>query len=58
MEKTRSRTSSDPEKHIETRSQDSSLVVDPALKKVWGKIDMWVLPVVAMFYFLSFLVSA
>jgi sugar phosphate permease len=29
---------------------------DPVMeKKVWRKIDLWVLPVVAMFYFLSFL---
>jgi hypothetical protein len=57
-----SRTSTvDPEKHaIETSSLSSEPVathVDPALDKVvWRKLDMWILPVVAMFYFLSFLV--
>jgi len=30
---------------------------DPALEKVWRKVDLYVLPVVAMFYLLSFLVS-
>lgn len=32
---------------------------DPAMeKKVWRKIDTYVLPIVAMFYLLSFLVSS
>ena len=31
---------------------------DPTLEKtVWRKLDKWILPVVAMFYLLSFLVS-
>ena len=30
---------------------------DPALEKVWRKMDLYILPVVAMFYLLSFLVS-
>jgi hypothetical protein len=58
-----SRTSTvDPEKHaIETSSLSSEPVpvqLDPALDKiVWRKLDLWILPVVSMFYFLSFLVS-
>lgn len=37
---------------------DESLALDPALEKiVWRKMDKWILPVVAMFYLLSFLVS-
>ena len=31
---------------------------DPALEKVWRTIDFYVLPVAAMFYLLSFLVSS
>lgn len=35
-----------------------STVFDPALERiVWRKMDKWVLPIVSMFYFLSFLVS-
>jgi len=30
---------------------------DPPLEKVWRKVDLYILPVVAMFYLLSFLVS-
>ncbi|KAF8068065.1 major facilitator superfamily domain-containing protein [Lyophyllum atratum] len=49
----------DPEKFVDSSSVDAGSVasapVDPVLEKAWGKIDMWVLPVVAMFYFLSFL---
>lgn len=38
------------------RSESPSTVFDPLLEKqVWRKLDMWILPVVAMFYFLSFL---
>lgn len=37
---------------------DKSTIIDPALEKVvWRKMDKWILPVVAMFYLLSFLVS-
>jgi sugar phosphate permease len=37
-------------------SSDYPVVDDPAMeKRVWRKIDMYVLPVVAMFYLLSFL---
>jgi hypothetical protein len=59
-EKALSHTSMDPEKHtIETSSLGSDAVapVDPALEKVvWRKLDLWILPTVAMFYLLSFLV--
>lgn len=35
----------------------SSSIYNPALeKRVWRKLDLYVLPVVAMFYLLSFLV--
>ena len=36
---------------------DKDLTRAPALEKVWRKMDLYVLPVVAMFYLLSFLVS-
>ncbi|KAG6810625.1 hypothetical protein H0H93_014850 [Arthromyces matolae] len=41
----------------ETDSDDSndSVVFDPKLEKTWRRIDLFVLPVVAMFYLLSFL---
>ncbi|GLB38895.1 putative major facilitator superfamily protein [Lyophyllum shimeji] len=55
----KSQGSPDPEKLVETSSvgtsSDSPAPVDPTLEKAWRKIDMWVLPVVAMFYLLSFL---
>lgn len=39
-------------------SNEFRIVEDPAMeKRVWRKIDMYVLPIVAMFYLLSFLVS-
>ena len=45
-----------------TATDDSSweTLVDPAdtmEKRIWHKLDLYILPVVAMFYFLSFLVS-
>lgn len=57
--------SSDPEKvpNSEARSgasdrSETPLLVDDALeRRVWRKLDWYVLPVVSMFYFLSFLVS-
>ncbi|KAF8219144.1 MFS general substrate transporter [Tricholoma matsutake] len=58
-DKALSRSSIDPEKHaIETSSlgSESSARVNPALEKVvWRKLDLWILPTVAMFYLLSFL---
>ncbi|KAF5335882.1 hypothetical protein D9757_015139 [Collybiopsis confluens] len=37
-------------------SSDLRMVEDPAMeKRVWRKIDFYVLPIVAMFYLLSFL---
>lgn len=59
-DKAPSQTSLDPEKHaIETSSLGSEpyAQVDPDLDKVvWRKLDMYILPTVAMFYLLSFLV--
>ncbi|KAG6815558.1 hypothetical protein H0H87_000568 [Tephrocybe sp. NHM501043] len=49
----------DPEKVTEGTSSiaDSSTeaIYDPTLEKTWRKVDCYVLPVVAMFYLLSFL---
>jgi len=54
-----SRTSVDPEKITDSDStssdSDVSPTFDPALERVWRKIDLFVLPIVAMFYLLSFL---
>jgi hypothetical protein len=51
----------DSEKYFDASSVNSRTgiaVQDPALEKtVWRKLDKWILPVVAMFYLLSFLVS-
>jgi len=58
MDKVPSRTSTDPEKLADTSSVGSSPapVVDPVLERtVWRKLDRWILPVVTMFYLLSFL---
>ncbi|RDB17458.1 hypothetical protein Hypma_001625 [Hypsizygus marmoreus] len=56
-EKDLSQISIDPEKVVDSSRSDSGSPppTDPALEKVWRKIDLWVLPVVAMFYLLSFL---
>lgn len=50
---------SDLEKHVDSSSLSSdSHIADPVLdRKVWRKLDSYLLPVVAMFYLLSFLVS-
>ncbi|KAJ3507119.1 hypothetical protein NLJ89_g6486 [Agrocybe chaxingu] len=55
-------TSSHHEKRRESDISSSSsespspvVVVDPALERVWRKLDIWILPVVTMFYLLSFL---
>ncbi|RDB27444.1 hypothetical protein Hypma_004085 [Hypsizygus marmoreus] len=52
-----SQTSIDPEKVIDSSGSfnESPALSDPSLNKVWRKIDLFVLPVVSMFYFLSFL---
>ncbi|KAH9482229.1 putative transporter [Psilocybe cubensis] len=63
MDRTSSRTSGDPEKHESSISEASAsanpspaLLLDPAMqKKVWRKMDLWIIPVVTMFYLLSFL---
>ncbi|KAF9459787.1 major facilitator superfamily domain-containing protein [Collybia nuda] len=60
MEKAPSQTSSDPEKTHNGSGELSTFSdvapIDPALERVvWRKIDFWLLPVVSMFYFLSFL---
>lgn len=64
MQHTPSRSSGEPEKHDDLTASsrnDSDLsepIIDHTLEKtVWRKLDLWILPVVAMFYFLSFLVS-
>ncbi|KAG5651578.1 hypothetical protein H0H81_008161 [Sphagnurus paluster] len=59
MSEKASHTFMDVEKHpIDTSSSAStSSQNDPALKKTWRKIDMYILPVAAMFYLLSFLVT-
>jgi hypothetical protein len=57
--------SADPEKREKHSLSDQSLdglaeapLVDDALeKRVWRKLDLFVLPVVSMFYLLSFIVS-
>ncbi|KAH9485871.1 putative transporter [Psilocybe cubensis] len=61
MDKVSSRTSGDPEK-VQDRSSVSSgspvtaRDVDPALeKRIWRKMDLYILPVVTLFYLLSFL---
>jgi hypothetical protein len=61
-EKSFSHTSMDAEKHIiettSTLGSDVGAPLDPAMEKVvWRKLDMWILPTVAMFFLLSFLVS-
>jgi len=54
---------SDIEKHSDhdsksVSSSEPEVAVDPEMeKKVWRKLDMYVLPIVAMFYLLSFLVG-
>ncbi|KDR84326.1 hypothetical protein GALMADRAFT_707697 [Galerina marginata CBS 339.88] len=62
MDKVSSRSSEDPEKHHESESSGLSTssvhdkAIDPALgKRVWRKLDLYILPVVTMFYLLSFL---
>ncbi|KAJ7063698.1 major facilitator superfamily domain-containing protein [Mycena amicta] len=60
MEKVPSRTSiGDPEKSTDTSdvaSTDDSVLSNPRLEAVvWRKLDMWILPVVTLFYLLSFL---
>jgi len=64
MEKSPTSSSSDMEKHRDIVSSDISRnelspvpVANPKLeKRVWMKVDLWLLPFVTMFYFLSFLV--
>ncbi|PPQ95882.1 hypothetical protein CVT26_015574 [Gymnopilus dilepis] len=61
MDRASSHNSEDPEKinHDSQSSRESpspAPVVDPALdKRVWRKLDLFILPVVTMFYLLSFL---
>ncbi|KAF5383049.1 hypothetical protein D9615_004799 [Tricholomella constricta] len=58
-EKSSSTIQTDPEKHVDASSvssgADAPLAFDPRLEKTWRKIDYCLIPVVAMFYFLSFL---
>ncbi|CAK5279162.1 unnamed protein product [Mycena citricolor] len=58
VEKAPSRTSTDPEKVADASSSvlESEPVFNDALDKVvWRKMDMWIIPIVALFYLLSFL---
>jgi hypothetical protein len=62
MDNASSHASGDPEKQDESESSRKSLSPAPPVdaafdQRVWRKLDLWILPVVAMFYFLSFLVS-
>lgn len=59
MDKVPSRTSTDPEKNVDASSlgSDQPIVNDVLERTVWRKLDIWILPVVTMFYLLSFLVS-
>ncbi|KAJ7765742.1 major facilitator superfamily domain-containing protein [Mycena metata] len=52
-----SRTSTDPEKNVDASSVGSDQpVVNSELERVvWRKLDVWILPVVTIFYLLSFL---
>ncbi|KAJ3576373.1 hypothetical protein NP233_g462 [Leucocoprinus birnbaumii] len=62
MERSPSQSSSDPEKHhapsegAKSDRSETPILVDEALeKRVWRKLDLYLLPVVAIFYLLSFL---
>ncbi|KAJ6630309.1 major facilitator superfamily domain-containing protein [Mycena sp. CBHHK59/15] len=57
MDKVASRTSTDPEKHVDASSvgSDQPITNSELEKVVWRKLDMWILPVVTIFYLLSFL---
>ncbi|KAJ7494352.1 major facilitator superfamily domain-containing protein, partial [Mycena galericulata] len=57
MDKVASRTSTDPEKNVDASSlgSDKPVVNSELEAKVWRKLDVWILPVVTMFYLLSFL---
>ncbi|KAJ7041990.1 major facilitator superfamily domain-containing protein [Mycena alexandri] len=57
MDKVSSRTSTDPEKNVDASSVGSDQpVVNSELERVvWRKLDVWILPVVTIFYLLSFL---
>jgi len=63
LDKQSSFSSEDPEKRLDFDDNSHNIPsptvgpsVNPALeKRVWRKLDMWVLPVVTMFYLLSFL---
>ncbi|KAK7035945.1 MFS domain-containing protein [Favolaschia claudopus] len=57
MDKVPSRTSTDPEKNVDASSlgSDQPIVNDQLERIVWRKLDVWVLPIVSLFYLLSFL---
>ncbi|KAJ6606112.1 major facilitator superfamily domain-containing protein [Mycena vulgaris] len=57
MDKVASRTSTDPEKNVESSSlgSDQPVVNSELERTVWRKLDIWILPVVTIFYLLSFL---
>ncbi|KAJ7490999.1 major facilitator superfamily domain-containing protein [Mycena latifolia] len=57
MDKVASRTSTDPEKNVDSSSvgSDQPIVNAELERTVWRKLDMWILPIVTIFYLLSFL---
>ncbi|KAJ7119055.1 major facilitator superfamily domain-containing protein [Mycena epipterygia] len=56
MDKVASRTSTDPEKNVESSSVGDQPVINAELERtVWRKLDVWILPVATIFYLLSFL---
>ncbi|KAJ7778828.1 major facilitator superfamily domain-containing protein [Mycena maculata] len=57
MDKVASRTSTDPEKNVDSSSlgSDQPIVNSELEAKVWRKLDVWILPIVTLFYLLSFL---
>ncbi|KAJ7215320.1 major facilitator superfamily domain-containing protein [Mycena haematopus] len=60
MDKVPSRTSTDPEKNADASSLDSDhpVVLNEKLERVvWRKLDLWILPIVTLFYLLSFLAT-
>jgi hypothetical protein len=56
------RLSTNHEKNVETGSDhsdhnDQPVINDQLERTVWRKLDIWILPVVTLFFLLSFLVS-
>ncbi|KAJ6503584.1 major facilitator superfamily domain-containing protein [Mycena sanguinolenta] len=57
MDKVSSRSSTDPEKDVDSSSviNDQLVVNDELERTVWRKLDIWIIPIVTLFYLLSFL---